>query len=316
MNQKESQRHLDAKNWAEAETHLIAALKETRSATVMGELMSKLSMAQLHQKKFDEAAKSAHACVDLAGIDPNVLWVALEALTSIHLAQGDSAAALETLNKMDEAEKSRAKPDLDRLFKTSRKRANILEGLGRFAEAHLAYEETLKMAEQGHWAKHLETAHILTEDGALCRRIGDHPQAQQRLQRALTIYRATDEYHSLQSSESLRILALSLEECGDLPGATAAYERFVVVCERRVGGNSKDLVHAQVRLSSLYVRCGRSSAARELLTPAIGALEREKGEALREALEIMAQAEEQAGRRKEAAACRKRAESITPVTPR
>jgi tetratricopeptide (TPR) repeat protein len=318
MNQNESQRHLDAKNWAEAETHLIAALKEKRSTKVRGELLAKLSKAQLHQKKFDEAAESANACVELAGNDPNLLWGALEALTSIQLAQGDTTSALETLESMDESEKSRPKPEPVRLLKTSRKRGNILAGLGRTFEARAAFDETLKLAEQAHGADHLETAHVLAEDGALCRKIGDHPLAQQRLQRALTIYRTTQEFHSVQSSESLRHLALSLEECGNLDGATAEYERFVSVCERQVGGNAKDLVHAQVRLSSLYVRSGRSSAARELLGPAIGALEREKGEALREALEIMALAEEQAGRRAEAAACRARAESITPTpaTPR
>jgi tetratricopeptide (TPR) repeat protein len=313
MNQNESQRHLDAKNWAEAETHLIAALKETRSVKVMGELMANLSKAQLHQKKFDKAAESVNACVELAGKDPILLWVALEALTSLHLAQSDPTAALETLDSMDESEKSRAKPDLTRLLKTSRQRGNILAGLGRIAEARQAFEETLKLAEQAHGADHLETAHILAEDGALCRKIGDHPHAQQRLHRALSIYRANEEFHSVQSSESLRLLALSLEECGNLPGATAEYERFVSVCERQVGRDAKDLVHAQVRLSSLYVRSGRSSAARELLLPAIGALEREKGEALKEALEIMALAEEQAGRRAEAAACRAKAARITPT---
>jgi tetratricopeptide (TPR) repeat protein len=227
---------------------------------------------------------------------------------------------------MDESEKSRAKPEPVRLLKTSRKRANILAGLGRTFEARAAFDETLKLAEQSHGANHLETAHVLAEDGALCRKIGDHHQAQQRLQRALTIYRVSEEFHSVQSSESQRLLALSLEECGNLDGATAEYERFVAMCERQVGGKAKDLAHAQVRLSSLYVRSGRSSAARELLGSAIGALEREKGEALREALELMALAEEQAGRRAEAAACRTKAERLraapaeritpTPATPR
>jgi tetratricopeptide (TPR) repeat protein len=316
-NQKESQRHLDAKNWPEAEAQLIATLKEKHSPKVTGELIVKLSQAQLHQKKFDKAAESAKACVDMAQDDPDLLWMALEVLTSIHLEQGDSTAALETLGRMDRSEKSRAKPDLARLLKVSRKRGNILAGFGRIAETRQTYEESLLLAEQVHGANHLEMAHILAEEGVLCRKIGDHSRAQERLRRALTIYRASEEYHSVHSSESLRHLALSLEECGNLPGATAEFERFVSVRERQVGGNAKDLVQAQVRLSSLYLRSGRSSAARELLLTAIAALEREKGERLKEALEIMALAEEQAGHRKEAAACRARAEAIssTPATP-
>ena len=310
VNQNESQRHLDAKNWAEAETHLLAALKEKHSTKVTAELLAKLSKAQLHQKKFDEAAESANACVDLAGNDPNLLWVSLEALIGIHLAQGDPTAALETLDTMDESERSRPKPDLSRLLQTSRKRGNILASMGRTFEARQAFEETVKLSEQAHCPEHLETAHVLAEGGAIARQIGDHPHAQQQLQRALTIYKATSEFHCFQSTESMRHLALSLEQCGDFEGATAEYERFVSVCERQVGGKAKDLAHAQVRLSALYVRSGRSSAARELLGPAIGALERDKGEALREALEIMAQAEEQAGRRSEAAACRAKAERL------
>jgi serine/threonine-protein kinase len=313
VNQNESQRHMDAKNWAEAETHLLAALKEKRSTKIKAELLAKLSKAQLHQKKFDEAAESANACVDLAGNDPNLLWVSLEALVGIHLAQGDPTAALETLDSMDESEKSRPKPDLFRLLQTSRKRGNILASMGHTFEARQAFEETVKLAEQAHGPEHLETAHVLAEGGALCRQIGDHPHAQHQLQRALTIYKATSEFHSIQSSESLRHLALSLEQCGDVEGAMAEYERFVSVCERQVGGKPKELIHVQVRLSALYVRSGRSSAARELLVSAIAALEREKGEALREALEIMAEAEEQAGRHSEAAACRARAERLCAV---
>ena len=276
MNQNESQRHFDAKNWAEAETHLLAALKEKRSTKVKAELLAKLSKAQLHQQKFNEAAESANACADLAGNDPHSLWIALDALTGIHLAQGDPTAALETLDTMDESEKARPKPDLSRLLHTSRKRSNILASLGRHAEARQAFEETVKLAEQAHGPQHLETAHVLAEGGALSRQTGDHPHAQHQLQRALTIYRASSEYHSIQSSESLRHLALSLEQCGDLDGAMAEYERFVSVCERQVGGKPKELVHVQVRLSALYVQSGRSSAARELLVSAIAALERER----------------------------------------
>src|SRR5215469_10254907 len=90
MNQKESQRHLDAKNWAQAETYLIAALQEKCSPKVTGELLVKLSKAQLHQKKFEQALESANACVDLAAVEPNLRWDALDALTSIQLAQGDT----------------------------------------------------------------------------------------------------------------------------------------------------------------------------------------------------------------------------------
>jgi tetratricopeptide (TPR) repeat protein len=146
--------------------------------------------------------------------------------------------------------------------------------------------------------------------GSIYRQAGHHPQAQQCLQRALTIYRSGEDFNCLEASESMRNLALSLEESGDLSGATLQYERFVAICERQVGGNEENLLQAQVRLSALYVRNGRAAAARELLGPAIATLERNRSAALLDALKIMVLAENQAGRPKEAAALREKAERL------
>ena len=310
LNRTEAQRHLDARNWAQAETHLVAALKEKHSSKINGELLAHLSKAQLKQNKLEQAAATASAGVDLARKDQTSVWGALDSLASVQLAQGDKKAALDTLESMERFEKERSKPDMARLLQSARRRGTILSESGRHADARKAFEESLKLTEQTHGPNHLETANSLTEVGVIYRQTGAHPEAQQHLQRALTIYRSTEEPNPLQISESLRNLAMSLEESGDLARATAEYERFVSHCERQVGGNDKNLVNAQVRLSSLYVRSGRSSAAREILSTAIGALERNQGDALEEALQIMALAEDQAGRPQQAAACREKAERI------
>ena len=313
LNRTEAQRHLDARNWAQAETHLAAALKENHSAKINGELLAHLSKAQLKQNKLDQAATTASAGVDLARKDPAAVWAALDSLASIQLTQGDTAAALATLESMERSEKSKRNPEKARLVEVSRRRANLLAGSGRPAEARQAFEESLKLAEQTHGPDHVETANVLSEVGAIYRESGYHPQAQQHLKRALAIYRTTEEPNCPQASESLRNLALSLEESGDVAGATAEYERFVSVCERQLGGDAKNLLHAQVRLSALYIQSDRSSAARELLGSAIIGLERNKDAGLQDALQIMAVAEDQAGRPKEAAACRAKAERLAAV---
>jgi serine/threonine-protein kinase len=313
MNRTEAHRHMEARNWLQAETHLVAALQEKHSIKVNAELLAQLSKAQLKQNKLDQAAATASAAVELARKDPASMWPALDSLASIQISQGNTIAAIQTLESMERTEKARPKPDLARLLQSARRRGTIMAGVGRHMDARAAFEESLKLAEQAHGANHVETAYMLTEVGAIYRQAGHHPQAQQHLQRALTIYRSGEDFNCPQATESLRNLALSLEESGDLSGATAQYERFVSICERQVGVSEETLLEAQVRLAKLYVREGRSSAARELLGPAIVALERNRSAGLMDALQVMVLAENQAGRPREAATYRAKAERLTAV---
>ena len=78
-------------------------------------------------------------------------------------------------------------------------------------------------------------------------------------------------------------------------GAAGEYERVLRLKERQVGGNRQEAADAQVRLAGLYVKSGRMGAARELLTQAIGALERKGGPQLAQAFEIFAEVEEHMG---------------------
>ena len=310
FNRTEAQRHMDARNWAQAETHLLEALQEKHSIKANAELLAHLSKAQLKQNKLDQAAATASAAVELAQKNPSSMWPALDSLASIQISQGNTVAALQTLESMEQGEKAKPKPDLARLLQSARRRGTIMAGAGRHVDARAAFEESLKFAEQAHGPNHVETANMLTEVGAIYRQAGHHPQAQQHLSRALAIYRTSEELSSPQASESLRNLALSLEESGDVSGATAQYERFVSICERQVGVSEEHLLEAQVRLAKLYVHNGRSSAAREILGPAIAALERNRSAGLLDALKIMVLAENQAGRPWEADAYRAKAERL------
>jgi hypothetical protein len=63
------------------------------------------------------------------------------------------------------------------------------------------------------------------------------------------------------------------------------------VAERQVGGDRERTAETQAHLAAIYVRAGRTSAARELLITSIGVL-RKKDERLEFAMETMAEIED------------------------
>ena len=83
-----------------------------------------------------------------------------------------------------------------------------------------------------------------------------------------------------------------------------------------MGGNRQEAADAQVRLAALYVKAGRIGAARELLTQAIGAMERKGGPQLAQAFEILAEVEDHMGNPADARQWRERASEITAAQPR
>jgi tetratricopeptide (TPR) repeat protein len=315
INRTEGQRHLDSRNYGEAEKHLVAALAEKHSGKHRVQLFAQLAKAQLKQNKYAAAAESAKAGADLARAsgDPASLCTALESLAEIQVAQGTPDAAIETLQSVERVNKQYFPTDLSRAVVTVRQRAKIQSQSGKWIAALESLNESVALAEQAWGPDHLEVAHMLSEIGSIHSKTGNHVEAQQMLQRALKIYRATSGFDSPEATEGLHSLAVSLEESGDLQGAASEYERFVSVRERQIGGNRKDVALAQVRLASLYIQSGRSSAARELLSQAITVLEINRDPGLRDALEILAVAEDQANRPKEAALWREKAARLSGV---
>jgi thioredoxin-like negative regulator of GroEL len=69
---------------------------------------------------------------------------------------------------------------------------------------------------------------------------------------------------------------------------------------RQVGVNPPENAEAQLRLAGLYITAGRIGPAKELLNSAIAVLERNGGQPLAQALDLLALAEEQSGRPDEA----------------
>ena len=80
--------------------------------------------------------------------------------------------------------------------------------------------------------------------------------------------------------------------------------------EQQIGGDRIEKAETQVRLAALYMYAGRPAPARELLTHAIGVLDRKPGPVLALALESMACADEQVGRHDDAQRWRDKAAKL------
>jgi len=181
---------------------------------------------------------------------------------------------------------------------------------GRQAEALEAFRQAADLSERVFGPEHAETAQSFAELGMLHRQHGNHAQAQLFLRRALDIHRAASGLDSHQATQGLYQLAASLEESGDLDGAVGEFERLLALRARQTGINVLESAETEVRLAGLYLRAQRSAPAKELLHHAMGVLERQGGQPLAQALEMLAVAEEQAGRPEEAQRCREAASNL------
>src|SRR5579863_1765370 len=313
MNHEEAKRHLDARNWTEAEKHLNLALGERRrSARQRHELLLGLARAQRGQRKFAESEESLRAATSLASRDHSMYVQALEELIELELEQSKYGEAQKTIEEIVRRENAQPKPALARLAQCSRKLGMALVHSDHRGEALPAFERAVKLSETAFGADHIETANGLAELGVLYREKGDHAEAQHCLRRALRIHRAVSGADSHEAAQDLNHLAESLEESGDLEGAAGEYERVLALRARQVGADRTQTAGAQVRLAILYLQAGRIAQARELLTQAVPVLERQPGGQYALAVEALARAEEQAGRPEEARRWREKGSSLAP----
>jgi tetratricopeptide (TPR) repeat protein len=319
LNVWEAARHLEARNWSEAEKHLSAALTERRySLKKRTGFLLDLEKAQRKQGKLDQAEQTARAAIDMAGTsgDHALRSRAMEGLVDVQISQEKYSDAEQTIRQIASLEAGQAQPDRARLATCARKLGTALLKSGRKEEAFEAFQQAAILAEQAFGANHVETAQSLSQLGMLSRQHGDHAEAQRCLRRALEIHRETAGPESNAATEALYNLAASLEQSGDLAGAVSEYEKVLKLKDRQVGGDREEATEVQVHLAGLYLKAGRIAPARELLMQAIGTLERKGGPPLARALEVFADVEERMGRAEDARQWRERAAEIgaTPVS--
>lgn len=93
LHRSEGQRHLDARNWAEAEKEFTIALAERRHSGIRrAEMLLNLELAQRRQGKLAEAEQSAQAAVQHASTGP-LRARAQDAALDIRIEQGRDADA-------------------------------------------------------------------------------------------------------------------------------------------------------------------------------------------------------------------------------
>jgi tetratricopeptide (TPR) repeat protein len=310
LHRLEGERHLQSRNWSEAENHLTQALAERSHPPKLHlQLLLGLQSAQRHQNKLAAAEQSARTAIEVASGSRDAAMVSesMEALLELQLAQGDYEGAEKTVREIIKIESSQSAPDNARLARCSRRLGTILLKNDRASEAMTAFEHAGQLSEEAFGPDHGETANILSELGLLQCQMGNHVQGQQTLRRSLEIHRTLTGPDSKEATQDLIHLALSLEESGDFDGAVGEYKQVLALRERQIGANREETAEVQARLAGLYVRGGFPAPARELLTHAIGILERKGGERLLLALEAMACADEQIGRPEEANQWREKA---------
>src|ERR1700693_5135901 len=84
MNHEETKRHLDARNWTEAEKHAMLALGERRGSTKRRyELLVGLARAQRGQRKFTESEENLRQAAHLAGTDHRMYVRTLDELIEL-----------------------------------------------------------------------------------------------------------------------------------------------------------------------------------------------------------------------------------------
>lgn len=303
LNQSEAQRHLEARNWSEAEKHFRLALEEKhhRPADRVGFLLA-LAEAEHGQGRLEDAGRTTELALQMAGSDKVLQARALEAMANGELERRNYAAAEKCARQAILLETGSAKPDHARLALCSRKLALALEHSDRSAEASEALKTGLTHAEKAFGADHAEIAAYLQELGMLHRRHGDHASAQEHFRKALGVHRnlarvpGADGVDPKAATEALYNLAVSLEESGNLEGAASEYEKMLAMRERQIGANPVDTAEAQVRLASLHLQMGRATSARELVLRAIPIIDRKPSPLLDQARETLKAAGEQAGR--------------------
>jgi tetratricopeptide (TPR) repeat protein len=313
LNFTEGTRHLQDGNWTEAERYLALASAETHGDSERRlEVLIGLAKAQSQQRKTAEAEQTVLRAVQMATKDGNRSgWAqAQETMADLQREQGKHAEAEQTLQQILQQEESRAGADQALLIRCYRKSGAAFLKTSRPAEALQALQQALLLSEQNFGPDHAETANALAELADLHQRHGNHPEAQAMVRRALDIHRLRVGKDSREAAMDLHILASSLEESGDFAGAMTTYEKVLTMSERQIGGNREAVAETRVRLAALYLHADRVPAARELLTHAVGTLERKGGEIAAIALEALAQVEEQSGRHEDAALLRDRASKV------
>jgi tetratricopeptide (TPR) repeat protein len=268
MNRAEGERHLKARNYEEAEKYFQSAVDEAdhlRHSVRKVQFRLQLAEAQRKLKKFEEAEKTVRDALEYTArvSNPSGYVQCLDALAEI-FHDAENYPAME---------------------------AALQEGVR--IESAMPQPDAVRMARRVH---RLGTARYKS---------GRAEEAIPELEKALQLLRIHEHSLGFTAEETIRDLhhlAGSLEECGDIDGASVLYERTLLNQQRIIGGDLEELAEMQFGLAGIYIGWGNYARARELLSEAVGIFRRKKGPRLAITHEAVAHVEECSGRYLEAVA--------------
>jgi tetratricopeptide (TPR) repeat protein len=307
LNRAEAERHLQARNYAEAEKHLVQAIAEAdrhHHSVRKIQFRLQLSEAQRKQGKLAEAERTIRDALEFTAriANPSGYVQCLDALADV-FHDGENYPAMEAaLQQGLRTEASMPHPDPLRMARRVFRMGTARHKSGRSEEAIPALEKAVRLHEEAYGEDHLETAALLTELGEIYRATRNHDEAQRCLKRALRIHERELGHHSDEAMRDLHHLAGSFEESGRIEEAAHQYERALQLKLRVLGGDQDELAEMQFGLAGIFIGWGDYARARELLAEAIGTFKAVKDARLAIAYETVAHVEECSGRYPEAIA--------------
>ena len=308
----EAARHLKSENLADAERHLTLAVREADDRGIgpaqraelrleLAALQRKLAAPaneadQLDLAKLRDAENTLREAIIVStqASDSRLYLRSLEALAEIFCLVEDYPALERVASDAIRLAASISNESPQLMENRLQWLALAQDKNGRFPDALKTFEQAITFREKRYGAGHVQTGNLLSEIGRICRARGFHPQAQVYLKVALRIHEAQCGADSTEALGDVRELAGTLEDIGDLDGATALYERILGL--QPGSKNLEEVAWMQYCLACLAIGWGGYERARELLAECIAVLEQTGGSRLAMAYESLAHVEEQEGR--------------------
>ena len=313
----EGERLLQAKKYAQAETHLARAVAEatTKNQSTSKRIHLTLMLAESQRRQVsatpdaDECKKLVHAEQSVRGAlqiatqtrDHAMTLLCLDILSEVFAQQGRYDAVEKTTLEAIKLDASVGGDHLSSARRTVRLGV-ARHRMGRVKEAIPVLANAVEMHEKAFGRDHLETAEQLVELGGALRADGRHPEAQIILRRALEIHKTLRKTDAPAAIQALHQLAGSLEDVGDLEAAAEQYETALILKQRTIGSNLEDIAELQYGLANLHISWKNFGRARELLLEVVGGFRRHGGLRLAVTHETLAYVDECSGRYNEAIA--------------
>jgi tetratricopeptide (TPR) repeat protein len=311
----EAERHLQARNYPEAEFHLAVAVEEAdrRNVPLAQRIRLRLDLVEVKRRRaappggsgppdrrrLEEAELIARRAMEMALAESHSedYVLALDALTDLLYDQArwqDLEKALQEAIRLGAA---LPRPDPLRMARRVHRLGVARYHNGNSEGAIPALEKSIQLHEQAYGPGSVATANLLSDVGRILRTRGELDRAREYLERALRVHAAEYGPDSAQAFVDLQQLAGVLEDAGDWEGAAAQYERVLLMKLRRAGLEGlEEAAELQYSLASLHISWGNLSRARELLSQAIQAFRARGGPRLAVAHEMLGQVEERSGR--------------------